>query len=154
MSGGNDSRASRVSLDGALVRSQLPGYEGVSERNADQAPIIFQSGIMTYATDADANNGRALAPCDLEIMGAVIGVDTAVNATGDSGVDIGNNADDDAYLSGYLVATTIAANGLVSLSATQFVTTSIEKGAIIEFGLDVATTAGGVVFCALVTAPR
>ena len=154
MAGGGNARASKIEADGALIRSGLPGYTGTLEANMDQAPWAYDSGIMTFATLVDADNGRFVAPCDLEIKGAVGTVKTVVSATGGGALDIGNSGDDDAYLSAYAVATTLATDAVFTITATEFTETSITKGALVGFGLDIAVAAGGVIWVSLVVAPR
>ena len=154
MAGGGKARASKIEADGALIRSGLPGYTGTLEANMDQPPMAYDSGVMTFATAVDPDNGRFVAPCALEIKGAVVNVQTAVSATGGAGLDIGDANDDDRFLSGYTLATTHAADAVINLTATEFAVTSIDKGDLVGFGLDIATTAGGVVWVSLVVAPR
>jgi hypothetical protein len=155
MPGASHNRASHVEVDGALVRSDLPGYSDLATKiNLDQAPFIYQSTLMTYATLIDANNGVFISPCDLEIMGGKCHVVTAVVATGDGGINIGTPSDSNKYLAGYDVATTYLASQSFNISATEFADTTIDAGEQIDFELMINTSAGGAIHVALVTAPR
>lgn len=150
---GGNAVASRVEADGALVRSNLPGYGWDDGTKMDQVPFLFDSGTMAWATATagDLNNGEQVAPCDLEIMGAVIHIATGVTGT-NCQLDIGDSGDQDKFLDGYILATD--ATSPVVLSATEFASTSISQGDLIGFSLPQATATTGEINVVLIAAPR
>lgn len=153
MAKGGSSVASRIAADGAVVRSGLPGFEHTQNRNLDEPIFTFDSGSMAWvtATAGDANNGQAVAPCDLEIMGAVIHIATGVTGT-NCQLDIGDSGDPDEFMDGYVLATD--ATSPVVLSATEFASTEISQGDLIGFTLPQATATTGEINVALIAVPR
>lgn len=116
-------------------------------------PVVINSPVMAYAATAVSNQGSFVAPCDLEIVAAVLNVIvTPTHATAD--LNIGTRADADAFLD--LFEVTDLATGvhdLLTEGGVLWVNKNINRGDVVEFELTAADTTGDIAVT-LVCMPR
>jgi len=119
-----------------------------------KTPVIFNSPVMNLHTAAVVNQAAFVAPCDLEIVQITYNVIVAPG-TAAATFNFGNKADNDAYVDAFSIATTHATGSHdLPLSNAAVVSTSINKGAVVEFDTGGEATATGSVAITVVCMPR
>ena len=144
MSGAPKARAQDVVQSGKMA--VIPGFED-SQRKGDEVIFTFQSGLLNTDALSTASGVYDIAPCNLSIIGGVIlNIDAADSAL----LNIGTATDANLFLATHAVASTALA--VTTLLASQFLTTSIDKGARIAWNS--TSMAGMNVYSTLLCVPR
>ena len=134
--------------------SKSPEFRTSAGQFDGALPIVINSPIMTLTATAAGlqDQGSFLAPCDLEIVRALIKVLSSTTSSL-AALDIGERGDPDSYLDAYPLTDLVAGLHELDLTASQFATLNINKGDVVEFSSPQATAAG-VIAVSLVCMPR
>lgn len=130
----------------------VPQYNSSAVRWDGQMPFAFTSPAQVFSNGSNNDLGGHTAPCDLQVVEAVLKIYAAATATDDTAqVRFGKQGDPDSHLDDYSIAT--LATGSHRLSATEFAIKTIDAGEAMEFG-NTATAATITVGLAVVCMPR
>jgi len=136
----------------AEYRTSAAQYDGAM-------PLLVASPSITVATTAVANKGQQMVPFNCTIQKAYVAVQTAITSGHVIKVNIGTSTDADKFVDAWPLTTGNGkAAGLYEIDLTSTaawkIGTAVLAGQIVEFGMDLASTAAGTFGAAMVLSPN